>query len=355
MSMSSITFREPGRIIATAKVTTIESEVKFDYSDVLLVPQRSVINSRSEIVLTNSRGVVPIIAANMDHVGTFEMARSFSKYKILTALVKHYSLSDLIHFYRDEPEVAKYCLYSLGATGDDLGKLRGFTRSLSKDSDHNHPYMYCIDVANGYMDRLVNFVSMVKAIIPPGSRIMVGNLVTVEPLSSLVMAGASVFKIGIGPGSVCTTRSETGVGYPQFSAVAECSNYFSTCADGGITCPGDVAKAFAAGAAYVMIGGEFAAHEEGYSHYEKVADSSVPFYGSASEIAQERHGTGAEYRSSEGVSISLKLRGSIENTIKRYLNGLRSACSYIGAPSISTMKEHAQFIRVNHQMDRRYK
>ena len=333
----------------------VENDVKLDYCDVLIVPRESELSSRSQVDLEidhYGENVIPVIAANMDGVGTFEMARKLAKYKIMTALTKHYTVEELVEFYGEKD--SKYSFYSMGANEDDYSKFVEFDR-ICADNDVNKPIGLCIDVANGYTRNFETLVSKMSENYP-NYVLMVGNVVTPERTERLIEAGADIVKIGIGPGSVCTTRKLAGVGYPQFSAVLECADAAenaggSIVADGGITCPGDAAKAFAAGAKYVMLGGMLAAHEEGLpiNHKDKVEfRSNVPFYGMASKAAQELHNGGvAEYRASEGKEVILKYRGPVDNTIKELLGGIRSACTYVGAEDISQLKRRAKFVRVN--------
>jgi len=333
----------------------VDNEVKLDYSDVLIVPRESELTSRAQVDLNidhYGKPVVPIIAANMDGVGTFAMAKKLAKYKMMTALLKHYSLEDLTEFYSDED--SRYTFYSMGTNEDDYNKFVEFDRLLSVN-DLNTPIGICIDVANGYTRSFETFVTKMSENYP-SYVLMVGNVVTPERTERLIEAGADIVKIGIGPGSVCTTRRLAGVGYPQFSAVLECAAAAdaaggSIVADGGITCPGDAAKAFAAGAKYVMLGGMLAAHEEGLPEEHKDKSlymSNVPFYGMASKAAQEKYNGGvAEYRASEGKEVILKYRGPVDDTVKELLGGIRSACTYLGAEDISQMHRRAKFVKVN--------
>ena len=331
----------------------IDTDVKLDYADVLLVPRESDLISRSQVDLEVNHfdiPVVPIIAANMDGVGTFAMARELAKYKILTAITKHYSLDELLDFYASDS--SRYAIYSMGSNEADYEKFVAFDSSCS-DLGIAHPISICIDVANGYTRHFEDFVAQIRENYPDYI-LMVGNVVTPERTERLVDAGADIVKIGIGPGSVCTTRKLTGVGYPQFSAVLECAAAAqgaggNIVADGGITCPGDAAKAFAAGAKYVMIGGMFAGHVEGGNGSDT---SFVEFYGMASKAAQDQHNGGvAEYRASEGKEVKIAFRGPVKNTVHDLLGGIRSACTYIGAENLSDMPRRAKFVRVNRQLN----
>lgn len=330
----------------------LSHDEKLDYSDVLIVPCQGDVSSRSEVELEYPIGIVPIIAANMDGVGTFEMAKSLYKHNMLTALVKHYTLEELITFFKRE-DAARNCFYSMGIGATDMTKLDEFMTHVVS-GEISTPYGICVDVANGYTSQ---FTDALKRITDkyPDMFIMAGNVVTPEQVNELSLIGVDVVKVGIGPGSVCTTRKLTGMGYPQFSAVLECADVYSVCADGGITCPGDVAKAFGAGADFVMIGGMFAAHEEGLppEHKDRVEyRSNIHFYGMASKAAQDLHNGGvANYRASEGKEVIIKYKGPVENTVNELLGGLRSACTYVGARNLMELNENARFIRVNRQLN----
>jgi GMP reductase len=335
----------------------IDVETKLDFADVLLVPKHSDLHSRQLVDLEVDffdLDVVPIVAANMDGVGTFEMAVALSRDNILTALNKHYPLNALIDFYDAERDVAPYAIYSLGANNTDLDKFTQF-HAHCVDNDIPLPRAVCVDVANGYTSKFLNFVAEFAENYPEYG-LIAGNVVTPEAVESLIDVGADIVKIGIGPGSVCTTRKMTGVGYPQLSAVLECYDAAESArgrimSDGGCTCPGDVAKAFAAGAHFVMIGGMFAAHEEGLppGFRDNIKDASkIPFYGMASKAAQELHNGGvADYRASEGKEVYITYRGKVSNTVKNLLGGIRSACTYVGAEDLYQLYHKGKFIKVN--------
>lgn len=338
----------------------IDTEIKLDFSDVLLVPKQSDLYSRQQVDLEVDffdLNVVPIVAANMDGVGTFEMAKTLSKDKIVTALNKHYSADSLVEFYDSERDAAApYAVYSMGTTERDLEKFELF-HNYCLDNDIPGPRAVCIDVANGYTSKFSEFVSIFAETYPEYA-LIAGNVVTPETVESLIECGADIVKIGIGPGSVCTTRKMTGVGYPQLSAILECydaaeSSGGRIMSDGGCTCPGDVVKAYAAGAHFVMIGGMFAGHDEGIDDAQKeiiskVGTKSVRFYGMASKAAQELHNGGvAEYRASEGKEVMIPYRGRVEHTVKNLLGGIRSACTYIGAEDLHQLAHKGKFIKVN--------
>ncbi|MAE55649.1 MAG: GMP reductase, partial [Porticoccaceae bacterium] len=318
----------------------IENDIKLDFKDVLIRPKRSELSSRSEVVLDRNFKVnendeynwvgIPIVASNMDTTGTIEIAKILREFKLLTFLHKHYEVEDLYNIFFEPQE---YVGYSMGITDLDVKK---WEQLQSKLPVGNIKWV-CIDVANGYTERFIEFVKDFKEA-NPSIRLVAGNVVTGDITEQLILAGADVVKVGIGPGSVCTTRIQTGVGYPQLSSIIECADAAHglggrIMADGGCTCPGDVAKAFGANADFVMIGGMFAGHEE--SGGETITENGElykVFYGMSSDTAMEKYAGGvAEYRSSEGKTVKIPFRGSIANTVQSLLGGLRSSCTYVGA------------------------
>lgn len=338
----------------------IESDIKLDFRDVLIRPKRSVLKSRSEVSLEREfkfkhtqstwQGV-PIIAANMDHTGTFAMANALAPHRLLTALDKFYSVKDWEAFVKKHKESLAYSFVSVGITEKDdfsnLDKIMQFA---------DIPFI-CLDVANGYTERFVSYLEHLREKYPT-KVIMAGNVVTGEMVEELILSGADIVKIGIGPGSVCTTREKTGVGYPQLSAIIECADAAhglngQVCADGGCTTPGDVAKAFAAGADFVMLGGMFAGHDECLGDVvEEHGTKYKRFYGMSSTEAMERHhGSVADYRASEGRSVNVPYRGPVKNTVLDILGGIRSTCTYVGAHRLKELSKRTTFIRVAQQLN----
>ena len=362
----------------------IEEDTKLDYKDVLIRPKRSTLGSRKEVQLERGytwrnwqpeemsmeqlrdidhwRGI-PIMASNMDGVGTIEMADQLATAGIFTCLVKTYSVQELVSYFdTDMYERTNYVAMSIGITDRDHAKFR----DVYEQADGNLKYV-CIDVANGYSNRFRDFVASFRQQYP-NIVIIAGNVVTGEMTEELILAGADIVKVGIGPGSVCTTRIQTGVGYPQLSAVIECADAAHglgghIIADGGCTSPGDVAKAFAAGADFVMLGGMLAGHDEGggevitktyrtdeldancvdYVHKEK---QFVQFYGMSSESANDKHFGGLkEYRSSEGRTVLVPYRGAVGRTIQDILGGVRSTCTYAGAIKLKHLSKCTTFVR----------
>ena len=368
----------------------IENEILLDYSDVLIRPKRSTLASRKEVDLTRNftfrnyepdfpdnieeyhyRGI-PIMAANMDGVGTFAMADKLAEGEIFTCLVKTYTADELIKYFDGEWERTEFVAMSIGTSESDYNKL-----VQVKNAVGDYLQYVCMDIANGYSEHFVDCVRNVRKAFPD-LVIIAGNVVTADQTQELILNGADIVKVGIGPGSVCTTRIQTGVGYPQLSAVIECADAAHglgghIIADGGCTCPGDVAKAFAAGADFVMLGGMLAGHDEGggevietfYKTNELVEGSwdkhvierkqFVQFYGMSSDAANKKHFGGLkDYRSSEGREVLVPYRGSVAVTVQNILGGVRSTCTYVGAPTLKQLSKCTTFVRVNNQYNRTY-
>jgi len=335
----------------------IEEEIKLDYSDVLFRPKRSTLKSRSEVNLNrkykfkysklNWEGV-PIIASNMDGVGEIEVGKKLTSFKMMTALTKQHGDKDIKNIKKNN-SIYNYVALSCGTSRESYSRLNNILKKNPKFK------FICIDVANGYSENFSNFVSEVRKKYP-SKTIIAGNVVTADMTQELVLSGADIVKVGIGPGSVCTTRIQTGVGYPQLSAVLECADAAHglgahIIADGGCTSPGDVAKGFGAGADFVMLGGMLAGHKEGGGNIIKNNGKSyIEFYGSSSEEANEKHYGGlADYRSSEGKKVRIEYRSSLDKTIKDILGGIRSSCTYVGAPTLKQLSKCTTFVRVNNQ------
>ncbi len=343
----------------------IEEDVKLDFKDVLIRPKRSTLSSRKEVDISRSYKMrwsgrtisgVPIIAANMDGVGTFEMAKAFLKdgNGLSVALHKHYSLKDLTNFF--ERYDASAIWYSIGLAQDDRDKLKAFLKTDIHESGRGIQKL-CIDVANGYSENFVDYVKRVRDM-TQDITIMAGNVVTGEMVEELVLAGVDIVKVGIGPGSVCTTRKMTGVGYPQLSAVIECADAAHglgglICSDGGCTSPGDVSKAFGGGADFVMLGGMLAGHDESEQEIvEEDGKKFLKFYGMSSETAMNKHKGGvAEYRASEGKTVKIPYRGPVSNALQDILGGVRSTCTYVGATRLKELSKRTTFIRVTQQLN----
>jgi len=359
----------------------IEEGKKLDFSDVLIRPKRSTLRSRKEVSLhrefhfKNSHrrwNGVPIIAANMDGVGTFSMAKELIKNSMMTCITKQHNYEDWSQHHIEDDEghnnqIKKHISISTGTSEKEWSRVK----RIVKDFDL---HWICIDIANGYSEHFSDFVKKVRSEFPY-CNIIAGNVVTADMTQELILAGADVVKVGIGPGSVCTTRIQTGVGYPQLSAIMECADAAHglgghIIADGGCTCPGDIAKAFAAGADFVMLGGMFSGHTEGGGEVvEKLflsgqvdpstgeetleSRSFVNFYGMSSETAMNKHSGGiADYRSSEGRTVEVEYKGAVANTVKDMLGGIRSTCTYVGACKLKHLSKCSTFIMVNNQYNK---
>jgi len=358
----------------------IEQDLKLDYSDVLIRPKRSTLGSRKEVALERRFAFrnyepafehenwedyhyqgIPIMASNMDGVGTMAVADKLASEGLFTCLVKTYSEEALVEFFDTRPDLTNYVAVSIGISDQDLAHFEAVYDRLRTGLKY-----VCIDVANGYSERFVDFVGEFR-IRYPSVVIIAGNVVTGEMTEELILNGADIVKVGIGPGSVCTTRLQTGVGYPQLSAVVECADAAhglggQIIADGGCTTPGDVAKAFAAGADFVMLGGMLAGTTEGggmqktryFRTGEVDADGNdmlqektqIEFYGMSSKSANNKHFGGLkDYRSSEGRTVLIDFKGNIKDVIQNILGGLRSACTYAGAEKLKNLPKCATFVR----------
>ena len=359
----------------------IDQDVKLDYKDVLIRPKRSTLKSRSQVRLDrkfkfrNSKAEyegVPIMASNMDGVGTFEMADKLAEGNIFTCLVKTYSQDEIaLYFTEGIKERTENVAMSIGTSWEDFDKLSAVVTMVGDALKY-----VCMDIANGYSDHFAEHVKKVRSAFP-NIVIIAGNVVTGEMTEELILAGADIIKVGIGPGSVCTTRIQTGVGYPQLSAVMECADAAHglgghIIADGGCTCPGDVAKAFAAGADFVMLGGMLAGHDEGggdvitkrYWSNEILDDTGlqnvetkqfVQFYGMSSDAANTKHFGGLkDYRSSEGREVLVPYRGEVARTIQDLLGGIRSTCTYAGAMKLKQLSKCTTFVRCTQQFNAVY-
>ncbi|XP_064599230.1 GMP reductase 2-like isoform X2 [Liolophura sinensis] len=338
----------------------VDNDIKLDFKDVLIRPKRSTLKTRADVNLQRSflfrnsgqeYTGIPVMAANMDTVGTFDMAKALGKHSMFTCIHKHYPVEEWREFAGQNKDILQYIAASSGTGQGDLSKLCAILEAVP-----DIRYI-CVDVANGYSEHFVEFVREVRKKFPQHT-IMAGNVVTGEMVEELVLSGADIIKVGIGPGSVCTTRKKTGVGYPQLSAVIECADAAHglgghIISDGGCTCPGDVAKAFGAGADFVMCGGMLAGHtESGGEIVEKNGRKMKLFYGMSSATAMKKHAGGvAEYRASEGKTVEIEYRGDVEVTIQDILGGLRSTCTYVGAGKLKELSRRTTFIRVTQQLN----
>ncbi len=342
----------------------IDPEPKLDFDDVLLVPQRSRAASRKEVNLKRTFKFyhspkewhgIPLVAANMDTTGTFNMGTALNNHEMVTCLHKHYDAEVIQGFY-SYYNVEQNVWISIGMDLEhELEKLIYIEESLGFSPN------ICIDIANGYTERFVDYCAKIRLEFPD-SIIMAGNVCTPEMVSELILHGeVDIVKVGIGPGSACTTRLKTGVGYPQLSAIAECAHTAHglrsdvgrlglICADGGCRTAGDVAKAYAAGADFVMLGGMLAGTDECDGEWEYLLSEkkSLLFYGMSSEKAQDKHNGGMnDYATSEGRVKKIPYKGKADGIVQDICGGVRSACAYTGATSLKDFSKTARFVRVN--------
>ena len=346
----------------------------YDFKDVLILPRHSKLNSRSEVNLEKTLTFnnnktwtgIPIISANMTTTGTFDVYKVLSKYKIITCFHKFYTLNDFLKFHQENNENTlnpDYFMISTGISDSDYERLCNII-------DNIECKFICIDIANGYIDNLIKYCKKVRAKYP-NHIIVAGNVCTYDGVHQLIDCNIDIIECGIGGGSACTTRIQTGIGMPQLSCVIECSEAITGIAhqaddynfkhyiisDGGITCPGDLGKAFGAGSDFVMIGGEFAGHDENPGKLikdEKTGEQFKFFYGMSSSYAMSNNyaaNNNKSYRSSEGREIKMKYKGKLDNTVQNYLGGLRSTCTYTNSKNIEDLKNNTQFILVNNQFN----
>lgn len=364
----------------------IITEQKLDFDNVLIKPKRSKLHSRCEVDLernfafphsTRTMSCVPIVAANMDTTGSMLMSQELQLKKCCTCLHKHYDANLLVDFFAED---RPYTFVSTGTSQKDVDKLDYIFRKI-REQGNTIPNL-CVDVANGYSEGFVKAVINIRKKYPD-IVIMAGNVVTPEMTEELVLhGGVDIVKVGIGPGSVCTTRLKTGVGYPQLSAIMECADAAHglgahVCGDGGCKTPADVCKAFGGNADFVMLGGMLAGTDccEGEWEYEYKCvnkngawwqsqdpgyttdrrKASLKFYGMSSKEAMHKHNGGvANYRTSEGRCVVIPYKGTTIEILDDIMGGMRSACTYIGASKIKDFGKKTTFILVSNTHNRIY-
>lgn len=350
----------------------INNKKHLDFCDVLILPTNSSINSRKNVNIVSQINFqkrdqiftgIPIIAANMTTIGTFEIYNVLSKHKIMTAFHKFYKLNDFRNFIEKSKTSTNsdnnnildpdYFMVSTGISDNDYNNLVNIVDNI------NVKYIL-IDIANGYINDFIKFCDKVRKKYP-FKVITAGNVCTNEGIKNLVDIGIDIVKIGIGGGSACTTRIQTGIGVPQLSCILESKKYILDhnkdtyiISDGGITCPGDVVKAYGAGADFVMMGGVFSGHTENPGEIE-VSDTGEQykiFYGMSSKYSMDNNyaaNNNTNYRTSEGRFIRVKYKGDLDNTVYEYLGGIRSACTYTNSANIKDLYNNVKFIYVNNQ------
>ena len=346
------------------KKMRINYDAKLNFEDVLLQPKRSTLSSRKDVDMTRNftfrnsgkqMNFLPIFASNMDGVGTFSMAKVLQEHKMMTVITKTTGIEEWRKAVGNGVRLqsVSVCTGTNIMWDKEAQDWKTMQEVLKSFPDIK---MITVDVANAYHQNMVDFIKKVRDEYP-NKIIVAGNVVTPEMTEELIINGADVVKIGIGPGSVCTTRTMTGVGVPQFSAILDCAVAANgvdghIMADGGCVHPGDIAKAFGGGAHMVMIGGMLAGHDESE---QEIVDGKIEFYGMSSDRAREKHGRRKDgYRGNEGRLISLPYRGPVQNTIEDILGGVRSACTYIGARRLKDMPKCASFVTTNNVINRVY-
>ena len=343
----------------------IDNEIKLDYSDVLLRPKRSTLTSRKDVSLERTLKFyhskktwtgVPIMTANMATCGTFDMAQVLAPYKIITTFHKYYTVAEYTEFFKtfSNPD---YIAYTLGTRPEDFEKL---AQMNSAHLISNFSFL-CLDIPNGYLEHFLDKIKELR-VLYPDHIIIAGNVVSNEITEEIILAGADIVKVGIGPGSACTTRRMTGVGYPQLSAVIECADaahgianeqgHGLVIADGGQQYPSCVAKAFCAGADFNMFGSMFSGFDQSAGELvERDGKKYKEYFGSSSNKALEKfYGNKATHRASEGREVLMPYKGDIQNFIQDLFGALRSTGTYIGARKLREFSKRATFIRVNHQL-----
>lgn len=347
----------------------ISHDKKLDFDDVLIEPKRSDLGSRNDVSLEREfkflhsdltwKGV-PIVAANMDTTGTFEMTEAFSKHKMLVAAHKHYTIEEWTNFknkHSKNQSIFNHIMVSTGTSKRDFEKTVEIFNLIPEIK------FLCIDVANGYTNKFVEFVEQARKNKTLNNKIIIaGNIVSGNMAEVLINAGADIVKVGIGPGSVCTTRVVTGVGMPQLSAIIDCADAAhglkgQVMGDGGCKTPADISKAFGGGADFVMLGGMFSGHDEsgGETVEDEQGNKFKEFYGMSSSIAMKKHsGSVANYRASEGKIVRVPYKGNVDQTIQQILGGIRSTCTYIGADKIKEMPKRTTFNIVSRQVNTVY-
>ena len=344
----------------------IIEDIKLDYDDVLLRPKRSTLSSRKEVSLERTFKFyhspkawtgIPICTANMATCGTFEMAKVLAPYKMVTAFHKYYSVADFETFFTTfhNPD---YVALTIGIRDEDMEKLT----TMHERGLLAHFSFICIDVPNGYVQHFLERIKEVRALLPEHI-LIAGNVVTNEITEEIILAGADIVKIGIGPGSACTTRRMTGVGYPQLSAVIECADaahgiandrgHGLVIADGGQKHPSCVAKAFCAGADFNMFGSMFSGYDQSAGDIiERDGKKYKEYFGSSSNKALEVfYGRKDAHRASEGRHVFMPYKGDIHPFIQDLFGALRSTGTYIGARRLKEFAKRATFVRVNRQLN----
>ena len=350
----------------------IIEETQLDFSDLLISPKRSALNSRAEVDLyrdfewidgngkKQTLHCIPVIAANMASIATPKIAKILSKRGFMCALEKHLALETLQELFADMEVIAEKegfeKTYYTQRIAPSIG-IKEDPNILNQLNSQHHITTIVLDIPNGYISKFIDRIKEIHTMLPE-ALIIAGNVVTSDISQDIILNGGHVAKCGIGPGSVCITRAKTGVGRPQASAVIECSDACHQvggfcCSDGGCTNPGDIVKAFGCGADFVMLGGMFAGCEE--AEGEIVYINNKPhkaFYGMSSNLAQERHFGGRHKGStSEGREKLIPVVGPLSSILDDIEGGIKSAMCYMGAHKIKNIPKCCTFYKVHNQLN----
>ena len=331
------------------------SEKKLNFKDVLIVPKSSKINSRKDVILDTkilfpASGInwtgVPIMASNMDNVGTFEMGFALQNFHMTNAVSKFYNKDAWVKSISNGLDL-EFNFITFGL--QEISEIDEIISYILQKTNKNIKTIV-FDIPNGYIEKFSKIISEARKEFPKLG-IIAGNVVTAEGVRLLMDSGADGVKVGIGSGGVCDTTETTGIGYPQLSAAIDCSlevkkyNGFIV-SDGGVKITGDISKAFAAGSGFVMLGSLLAAHKESMAPIIRKDNKNFrELYGMSSTQAMTKHYGGvADYRTSEGKSILVEDRGPVKNTLNKILGAMRSTCTYINAKNIGEIHENSSFI-----------
>ena len=331
------------------------SEKKLNFKDVLIVPKSSKINSRKDVVLDTkilfpASGInwtgVPIMASNMDNVGTFEMGFALQNFHMTNAVSKFYNKDAWVKSISNGLDL-EFNFITFGL--QEISEIDEIISYILQKTNKNIKTIV-FDIPNGYIEKFSKIISEARKEFPKLG-IIAGNVVTSEGVRLLMDSGADGVKVGIGSGGVCDTTETTGIGYPQLSAAIDCSlevkkyNGFIV-SDGGVKITGDISKAFAAGSGFVMLGSLLAAHKESMAPIIRKDNKNFrELYGMSSTQAMVKHYGGvADYRTSEGKLILVEDRGPVKHTLNKILGALRSTCTYINAKNIGEIYENSSFI-----------
>lgn len=326
---------------------------KLDFNQVLILPKPTDIASRNDVDLFTNKiqnihpSTIPIIAANLDTVGTFSMAKELLSYNVMTCLHKHYTDEEYISFFKTLSNEQKNKIYfSTGITESDFQKLKIVYQ-------YSNIRNICLDVAHCETPYVYNHIDKIKNIIP-NINLMVGNIATPDSIETFANLNVKILKCGIGSGALCTTRLMTGVGVPQLSANLECAQEakrfgIHICSDGGCVYPADIVKALGCGASVVMIGSMLAGTDECEGQWvEENGKRFLISYGMSSSTAMKKHGSELKhYRASEGRTVKVQHKGPVSSIVQQILGGIRSACSYTNSHNLIEFPNNVDFIQVN--------